>query len=273
MLDLINALLKFITTPPALSADSLKFDLTATGAINGTILTVLFDICSSVAMSLTLIYFLIEINRRLVFEATDVTLKTVFVPFLKLLAALGLIAHAKDIAIEIMDIFNSMVDKISIEAYEDVTSTTVSGLGIIACAFLFLPLLLVWLVSLVVEFVYWYKAIGFKLEFFYRAAVTPIAMADIYNDFSSGSVRWIKGLFAFGLYGLAFMILPSLCNDLVAEIADLGSITDAADAMQDNVIEGIWDFIKALIGGLLAPIAAIGTLSVVKQLTKEAVGG
>lgn len=273
MIDLLNALLLQITTPPAVSGDSLKFDTGASGTINGTVLTTLFEICASVAMSLTLIYFLIEMNRRFVFEASDTTLKTVFVPFLKLLAALGLISYAKDIAVEAMNIFNSMVDKVSQDVYEDIDAVTLSGLGLIASAFIFLPLLLVWLVSLVVEIAYWYKAIGFKLEFFFRAAVTPIAMADIYNDFSSGSVRWIKGLFAFGLYGLAFMILPALCNDLVAEIAGVQSVADAAADLESDTIGNMWNFIKALIGGLLAPIAALGTLSAVKQLTKEAVGG
>ena len=280
MLDMINSLLKAVCNPPAISGDTLKFNLRTTkpvGAIYLEPLSTLFDICASLAMALTIVYFLIEMNRRWVFEASDVTLKTIFVPFLKLLAAVGLITHAKQIAVATMSVFNEMVDVLEEEVYDSWDAITLSGLGLIACAFILLPLLIVWLVSLVIQFAYWYKVMGFKLEFYYRAAVTPIAMADIYNDFSSGSIRWIKSLFAFGLYGLAFLVLPPLCKILVADVANVGSITtmisDSAAELAENVFLGIWDFIKALVCGLLAPMAALGTLSVVKQLTKEAVGG
>jgi len=277
MLDFLNGLLEAVLSPPSISGDTLKFNLTNKGAIHGDILGVLFDVCSSLAMALTIVYFLIEMNRRFVFEASDMTLKTVFVPFLKLLGALGLITHAKSLAIWVMSGFNSMVDTVvasnSLSWYGDIETVELSGLGLIASAFVMLPLLLCWLVSLIVEVAYWYKAIGFKLEFFYRAAVTPVAMADIYNDFSSGSIRWIKGLFAFALYGLAFLILPALCVKVVEEMNLAPDLKTAAEALADDFMESVWAFFKALIASFLAPIAALGTLSVVKQLTKEAVGG
>lgn len=128
------------------------------------------------------------------------------------------------------------------------------------------------LANIVASVVWTYKAFAYKLEVLYRIGVTPVAMADVYSGQNSGAIRWIKGCIGLVLYGMSLVILPKLANVLaMTQLTEaLKMCFDISGAELDASV-GIL-FIVRLAACIAAPFAAIGCLSAVRQLIKEATG-
>lgn len=151
--------------------------------------------------------------------------------------------------------------------------TGLNGLKIGPSITLLLMSVLMLLVNIVLSIVWTYKAIAYKLEVLYRVGLTPIAMADIYSGHNSGAIRWIKGCVGLVLYGMSFVILPKLANVLTIQ-----QLTDTITGMLTNIADLTFDFndiityVVRLGACIAAPFAALGCLSAIRQLIKEATG-
>ena len=258
----------------ALEAEELKIEndmLTVAGKLAGYV--------AFVGMGLTIIYFLLEINQKLAFEGRDGSFKPLYAPIFKLCGALGLMSQAPKITGGILSFSNAITGEAAgISLFESPSVTdldneiktcaeTFGALGFFEKAFLLLPLLLMWVISLAIGLVWSYKALQYKLELVYRITVTPIAFSDLYNGANSHAIRWFKGFIAFTLYGASLIAIPKIGTDIQAGTA----ATAFKEAMAgDEITIGI--MLKSFLNFLILPFAELGVLGAIKQAIKEGVG-
>jgi len=221
------------------------------------------------AIGLTLVYFIIEINKRWAFEGADVNVKSFMAPFLKLAIAILILSQAANIFSTFVSFNNTIVarDWASDDDDEDATDTTateqmitdeVNKLGLVEQVVMFIPALFMWVIGLVINLVYKYKAILYKAEFLLRLSVTPIALGDVYSGQNANAIRWIKGFIALILYGACFNIIPFLMKFIA-----IGSLENCSD---------LWELLSALVMMLAIPFAEIGMLGIARNVTKEVMG-
>lgn len=294
MESFLENLLLSILRGVSISADSLKISTADSSALN-TVVKDMFNAVMLIGTGLTIAYFLIEINRKMMFERDDFTVKSAVAPLFKLAIVLFILENSWNIVQALVNAHNDIIAASADwgkdgagKALGEITDLggehPFSSLGLVAKCIACLPMIIAWLVSCVCTFVYWYKSIGYKIEFLYRIGLTPVAFADVYSGNNSNMYRWFKGFFAFALYGAAFIIIPKITYRLVLDTYSVfwtgaGEKALSKDALENPVGmvtliagSGIWTFIKFVFLQLLAPIAAIGTISSVRQLTKEAFG-
>lgn len=236
-----------------------------------------WDLLSPFAMTLTIAYFGIDVNKKLVFEGTDVNIKTFGFPFIKLAAALVVIGHGKDIFKAVTDIFNGLLDlsgKFSLADGDfknlgDLGANIASLVGFWGLIVMLLPLLIGVIVALVCNLVWIYKAFTFKAEFCARYLFAPIAFADVYSGNNSAAIRYIKGTIAFALYGMAMIILPKAVMAIAVDEINsaFANLTSLGEGMN-----GVLDALSGLFMVMIAPIASIGIVGAAKSITKEAMG-
>ncbi len=222
-----------------------------------------------IGIGLTLVYFLAEINRMMVFEGRDVTYKTVLVPFLKLALAYFVLSKGALIVSWILTFNNTLI------SYADAnflgtsaglgtagisSEGIIDGMGFWEKILFVIPCLLLWFCTVILSLVFIYKSFTYKLELLLRTCFAPVALADIYSGQHANAVRYLKGFLAHVLYGACFIIIPRMGNSLF--VADMDSMI-----FSDGMSYIIYFFFC-----LLAPLAEIGILSAAKQVTKEALG-
>lgn len=157
--------------------------------------------------------------------------------------------------------------------FENLFGGPFAGVKLGASVVLLLMGVLMFLINLILSVVWTYKALAYKLEVLYRVGLTPIAMADIYSGHNSGAIRWIKGCIGLVLYGMSFVILPKLANVLA-----ISQLTETLKGLFSLVAGDSWDlsviidWIVRLGACIAAPFAALGCLSAIRQLIKEATG-
>ena len=269
--------------------DSLKISLGKGGTLD-TVIKSMFDVMMTLGIALTVAYFLLEMNRRLLFERSDFTVKSVLAPLVKLVAVIFFLKQAWNIVVTLTDCHNWIIEQAKSwgdasklnDWQKDLASThPFKSLGLIAKCIACLPMIIGWLVSVVCTFVYWYKSIGYKIEYLYRLGLSPVAFADVYSGNNSNAYRWFKGFFGFAMYGAAFILIPKIALGITqdtyaifweksGEVVTEGMFDNPATTAATLAADSIWTFIKFIFLQMLAPIAAIGTISSVRQLTKEA---
>lgn len=242
----------------------------------------LWGYLSLVAIGLTLIYFLIELNRKLALEGGDFNMKSMFSPFLKLMIAIAILSQGATIFSTILDLNNSFVKEASsYDITELDTGEATDGKynilnddqreefakeladktsGLIVTVFACVAMLLMYLITLVLNLVWFYKACMFKIEFLWRIGITPIGLTDIYSGNNSNAIRWCKGTLALAVYGMGLVVLPKLALVLMADSFTLA------------VTGGFWNCLASIASCIIAPLAALGSASAVKQISKEALG-
>lgn len=297
MESFLENLLLSILRGVSISADSLVIS-TADGSALNTIVKGMFDAVFMIGAGLSVAYFLLEINRKMMFERDDFTLKSITAPIIKFALAYLVLRNGWDIVTMLVEAHNNII-KASVnwgnkEVANNVITSLPDGvhpfksLGLVAKCIACLPMIIAWLVSCVCTFVYWYKSIGYKIEFLYRIGLTPVAFADVYSGNNSNMYRWFKGFFAFALYGAAFIVIPRITYRLTLDTMSIfwqsagENAFENADKWKDPLTAfgeiiamsggSIWTMVKFIFLQLLAPIAAIGTISSARQLTKEAFG-
>ena len=294
MSDLLEKLLKSILTGMTISPETLKFDNTSNIIGTNGVIEQMWGVIASIATTLTILYFVLEINRKMMFERDDFTLKSIGAPLFKLIIAIAIIDNGVDIINGILSGHDALVTQAADWGSSADTAITYTAeknpfksFGLIQQLAIFIPMIVAWMISLVVTFLFWYKAIGYKIEFLFRIGITPIALADIYSGNNSNAIRWLKGFLGLVLYGVSFLVLPKIAYALadgmiIKLLEDNGTLTkDAINGIKNGKDTGsiiailagdsIWTVIKYIIMKMLAPIAALGSLSAVKQMTKEAV--
>ena len=204
-----------------------------------------------IAIGMTLIYFIWEMNNKILFEGRDANMKTIIIPFAKCALAFGILGSSPQLIGNIVGFYNSTIDavdgwNVSVagnitspfsdgesgggtgkmatkeeldekkkENWEKITAAT-NGMGLIQ-AIGFLPIaLIMWLLQMILKIIWCYKGIGLQLEVLWRLGLSPIALSDCYNGMNSNAIRWIKGLIATGLYAASFILIVKMGNALVS---------------------------------------------------------
>lgn len=287
MSELLEKLLNSILTGATISPNSLKFNADET--VLNRIITSMWDYISAIAITLSIVYFVLEINRKMMFERDDFTLKSIGAPLFKLIIAYALITNGVTIINGVLSGHDALVEEAAkwgtMEDPKALSSNPFKDFGLIQQLAIFIPMILAWVVSLVTVFLFWYKSLGYKIEFLFRIGVTPIALADVYSGNNSNAIRWLKGFLGLALYGIAFIVLPriayALADSMMASFMQSGGISEEArnkmkesgaseaDIIAVLVKDSIWLVVKYIVMKMLAPIAALGALSSVRQLTRE----
>ena len=221
-----------------------------------------------IAVGLTILFFILELNRAYFFDGRELSYKTIAVPFVKLAVAVTVLKYAGGLITIILNTSNALVRTMggvgpndANEPPLDALNDSVKGMGWITLILAILIMIIFWLISQVIMLVFLYKILLFKMEFIIRIIFTPVALADVYSGMHSNAVRWLKALFALALYGACFIIIPKIgaafMNSLIT------------DAVSDGG-EGVFRLFKLLIMAFVVPIAELGMLGVAKQVTKEA---
>lgn len=228
----------------------------------------IWDYVFIIGLGMTLIYFLLEVNQKLALEGRDLTMKSFFAPFLKLLIAVAVMANGAKVVSWLLTFNNAFVSYVdsnltlSISHNDsgvyDAMRDALLNMDIISKVIAALPLLLCWGITLALQIVWIYKAIAYKLEVVWRVGITPIAMADVYSGQQSHALRYLKNFLVLGIYAASMIILPRIANTLVLNTA----------VTADN----LFDILAAFAQMIMAPFAALGSLSVAKTAAKEALG-
>lgn len=228
----------------------------------------IWDYVFIIGLGMTLIYFLLEVNQKLALEGRDLTMKSFFAPFLKLLIAVAVMANGAKVVSWLLtfnNAFVSYVDRnltLSISPNDsdvyDAMRDALLNMDIISKVIAALPLLLCWGITLALQIVWIYKAIAYKLEVVWRVGITPIAMADVYSGQQSHALRYLKNFLVLGIYAASMIILPRIANTLVLNTA--------------VTVDNLFDIFAAFAQMIMAPFAALGALSVAKTAAKEALG-
>lgn len=264
----------------------------------GTIVSSIWDAFMFLGICLSVVYFILEVNRTWVFEAQNMTYKTVLTPIIKLGISLSVLSKGKWLIGWILQLYNSAITTFAdAVATEDTMLNLVttedegvkaikesfSGWGLFFMLMLLLILLLVSVINVVLKVVWWYKCILVKLELLVRIMVTPVAIGDIYQGRNSNMVRWLKGFLALGLYAGCMIVLPilsaSIAMDMFTQDMTSGFLQFIVgeDGIATNDVKIVatagldfLGYIRAMAGIMVSPFVALGAVSIAKQLTKEA---
>jgi len=270
-------------TKNVISPDSLKF------AESGTMNTIINDAWGFlflVGLSFTLVHFLIELNMKFAMEGSNVTMKTFIAPFAKLTLAVGILSNGGTIMNQVLGANNAFIDAAANnfaatapdddggddggddaefgenQPLYDAFKDNFKSFGMVQQIIIIIFMALVWIITLVMGVVWYYKALMYKLELVYRLCITPVAFADVYSGNNTNAIRWIKGTFALGLYAGAILLVPKLGN--MISVTGLGTI-EITDALS------VWELFKQLVTLLVMPFACLGVMSTIKQVCKEVV--
>lgn len=240
----------------------------------------IYNYLAIAGIAFTLVYFLMEMNEKLALEGRDLTMKSFFAPFLKLMVAIAVISQSGKIVSSIIMFNDTFITKISsIAKAGDTTQADLAKvmtklmemfgkLGFFILLVVLIILMLTAIIGLVLKLVWWYKGMMYKLELLFRLSVLPIAVADIYGGRHSNAIRYIKGFLALGLYGVALVALPRIALTLATAMTteQLAALTGAGG--DPDIVAGL----SCLLMYLVAPFAAIAASNVAKQVSKEALG-
>lgn len=261
------------------------FSMTMVNAIIGTI----WNYFTKVGIMIALIYFLLELNNKMGFENGNVTLKTYIMPFMKFVMAFALLQASPNIMHNMLSFNDTFVNYISTEL-EDIATTAEEGgtptsseeggtptsseegkdkkhpivekidkMGLFDLIGVLIPLILVWLISLVLNLIWIYKAISYQAELIFKISLTPLAIVDCYNTNSTAVIKWVKSVLSLVIYGGILLIL--------SKIAMMQFVVGANQAIDDLKF---FDWLIECAKGLILPFAMLGVSGVVKQVCKEA---
>lgn len=273
IVDYIMALVAAIMDTGSLDANSLLFSgTTKSGVKSGAELLKLIDVLWQylmiVAIGMTLVYFLMEMNEKFALEGRDLNMKSFFLPFLKLMIAIAVLSQGAKLVGLILSINDTLVSWADTNFILTASSSTaeflkqiksiVKAQDFIPLVLICIPLTVCWVISMALTLVWWYKAITYKLEVLFRVGISPIALADVYSGHNSVAVKWLKGFLVLGIYAMSMIILPRIA--MMMAVVDMSNITD------------IWGALKAILQCLIVPFAALGCMSLSRQAAKEALG-
>lgn len=262
----------------SLSADSIMIKDTTVEFIK-----TMWDYFAVAGIAMSIIYFLLEINRKLAFERTDFSMHSFGAPFLKLGASIIVVGNGKSIISWLVKGGNRFITWADTrfdpawtaqEGLKDVVDQMTDGMGFFLAIALILPAFCMYLVTVVCSIVWKYKALTYKIEVLYRMGISPIALADVYSGQNAQGVRWLKAMLGLGLYAASFIIVVKLGNAIaLQEFADsilkyFGDLESGA--AMDESAKTVWGMIGNLAGMLVIPIAELGVISAIRSAIKEA---
>lgn len=235
-----------------------------------------------VGIGLTVIYFIIDLNKKWMFEGQSMSIKTIFIPFAKLVIAVIVMFNANTLFASLCSFNNGFATVVqSWFSVSGIPSISIGKKLVDSLAFwekiiLLFPIIISFAVALICNLVWVYKALTYKIELIVRTAFAPIALADIYSGLNASALKYIKGTLALIIYGGCLILLPRLtmaiaCTGLIADMTQLQTnITNGTLPL--DVTVNIFAVVLSYLKIMIAPIAAIGLTGAAKTITKEALG-
>lgn len=280
MSDFLIGLFEAIISTTTIDSKWLKFGAGSAGnTVVMAFINNLWHYLFLAAVGVTLVYFLIEINQRLAVEGMgNMNLKTFFAPFIKLMIAIAVLSQGAKIVGWLLSMNDTLVNYAGSDAllsiptggtpdvdttFHDTMVAALEDFGLIESIAVVVIMIPCYVISLVLQLVWMYKAVTYKLEVLYRTAVTPFALADVYSGQHSNALRWLKGFIALALYAMAIIIIPKIGTLLTSALT--------IDAFTGTDIS-FWDLMGALFSTFVMPFACLGVMGTIKQLTKEVMG-
>lgn len=218
-------------------------------------------------LCLSIVFCIIELNKKFAFEGNDLTLKSIFVPFLKLGISVVVLANGGTLIGKFLEYHDWLIDNMSSwwdnsTEFNDAMAGELADMGLLAAIVFAVVILLLFIVAQICGFIWRYKGLTYKIELIFRAAIAPVALADIYSGQNSTAVRYLKGFLATAFYAAMVCVVPQVGITLGMSMIQ-GSGTVGTGAL-DNV-----GYVLQL---LVLPIAELGMMGTLKSLAKEAVG-
>lgn len=218
-----------------------------------------------IGIGMAIVYFLIEMNQKLALEGRDLNMKSMFAPFLKFVCAIVAIRYSGEIVSYILMMNDNFVQHIAdispVQGNQEVSVDSAGGFLLLL--FVVFVCIIGLLLSIVLKLVWMYKAMLYQMEVYFRLALLPVAVADVYSGMHSNGIKYIKGFLALGIYAVSMLVVPSILVDIGLAWAKDLEVDDGGN---------IFIAISGIIALLVAPFASLGATSVTKQLAKEALG-
>lgn len=268
--DFVIEMLNFIITSDTGMVNNY---LTFTEA-EGLIMTKIWNYFEVVGVSLTLIFFFIELSKIELEQRGEVTLQSLLAPFLKVVIAFMLIMSGKEIITSFFGFNNGIVEYIEanslvVEETPDDPSNgaiekLVDELGLLPLVMVSLASIILWLLSRLCYLVIAYQAISRKIEMILRAGFTPIAIGDVYRGADGNAVRYLKKFLALCLWGYAMLAIIQIGNFLAVQ-----NMASCFGSVLKGTTLGI---LTAVLSSLVFPLAEAGMISASKQICNDVFG-
>lgn len=253
------------------------------------------DVWNTVApigLAICLLYFLIDINRIMLMEGNNFTMKSLGNPLLKFGCGLAFIQYGSNIMTDLINFGNALVhwssedltDTIDTGTFYDSMHEIVNEWGFFTIVIMLLAGFAMWIVTLIVGLVIDFKMLILKYEIIFRVAFAPIAMGDVFEGKQSHALRYCKKLLACFTYGAGMVFVCKLgasimLTSIVANHTELSG-TIGTDSVGTAI--GSWvatqgealtvELVKLVGGLLLVPITEIGAFSLIKQASNDVWG-
>lgn len=282
VLYFVDFLLKFMSgSQGAVVEGYLKFhgDADTNGGFNNTLLVniinTIWDYFRLAGMGIAIIYFLMELNNKMGFESGNVTMKTFVMPFCKLALAILMLSYSPTLMSNMFSINDGFIDAVNGISVTSTTSTEtgtdadadapdpagikekVEKSGLLTQIGYLLPLLLAWLIGMITNLIWIYKALAYKIELVFKISLTPLAIVDCYNTNSTAVIRWVKSVLGLVIYGGCLMLLSRLAF-----------LTLETEAFSPDTT--FWDWFLSLAKCFVMPFVMLGVSGTIKQVCKEA---
>lgn len=262
---------------PMLEASALKFGSDA-GQISFQILNTIWDMFVPIGITLLCIYFVWAVNRTMMLEGQDFTLKSIGAVLLKFGIGYAFLSQGGRLFSAFFGLNDALIDELvrgfqSISVNGEGTNWYVdkgirdslfnqvkeSGffetLGIIASC------IVMALIGALVSAVIAYQSVSRKIEMLLRAGMAPVALGDMFNGENSNGWRYIKKFLALTLWGVAMLALVK-----IGVAIQSGYITSAAASGL-----GITSF-TSMVNLIVVPLAVAGMCSASKQVCNDVLG-
>lgn len=247
--------------------------------------SLIWDTVAPLGMAICIFYFLIEINKIMLMEGNNMTMKSLGNPLLKLGCGFAFIQYGDSImtdilnygnaltkwALDDMDVGTTNVDSAFLESVNDM----VNDLAFWNLIIMILAGFLMWIVSLIVGLIVDFKLMILKYEILFRIAFSPIALGDIFEGKQSHAVRYIKKILACFTYAVGMVFVLHIGAELVLNGLVADYLTVSGDKWTANLAEtgmDVWGIIKILGALLLVPITEIGAFGLIKQASNDVWG-
>ena len=238
----------------------------------------IWDMIAPLGLCICLLYFLIDINRIMLMEGNNFTLKSLGNPLLKFGAGLAFIQYGDDIMCDLLSFGNAMVlwatningASVNVSDLLSELNDMINEGGFWQTIMMLLMCIVLWLTSLIVSLIIDFKMLILKFEIIFRVGFAPIALGDVFDGKQSHGLRYCKKLLACFTYGMGMILVLRMGM----EIASASFLTGDKDLTNLAVQAGdmIWTTAKVIIMPVIIPLAEIGALGLVKQASNDVWG-
>ncbi len=252
----------------------------------------LWDFVAPLGVAISVLFFLVEINKTMMMEGNNMTLKSLGNPLLKLVISFAFIQYGIQIIGDFVNFGNAFlvwatnfdisgstsVADMAQQVADASNIFTADGWDLITGEMSFWGLLCMLsasllyfaasiLVSLIIEF----KCLTLKLEVLLRIGLAPLVIGDVYEGKNSASVRYLKKILACFTYGAGMLIVLKLGEGIMSATFDVSALSNAADVVSAGG-DALWMMIKQILYPIIINIAVIASFGMIQRTSNDVWG-